>query len=401
MAPTSSILARKPNLVFATLHQLLKNELVNKSAKGFLAAYIYVLVPRFIAIISRGIRKKESALAILEKMLRALRNGLLPNRLPAFIGKLIAAVYVLNSVISRTNRGKKNPPAVFFISAFTSCAVLFWRYKKELGKSEQLLHRAELSDTADLTTIAFVRACDLLFHTLAIKSGVSTDLFHGIADVSFFTASSFVIMFSWFFYPHRLSPSYQKWITRAANMDDDFVTALRYIRNGDVYYNCDPKTHPKHDILNATAEKYGFDPLCADFSSPGPIPCKLIHQNSFENCELHALWRFYRGFITSMSIYFPLNVLLSLRSKSFVKSLPRILIGSSRSSVFLAAYITLNWYSVCLVRTRLGPILFPRATPHQLEDTYGPGLGALTCGLSKYYKGFVHRICFTWELDTN
>jgi hypothetical protein len=68
-----------------------------------------------------------------------------------------------------------------------------------------------------------------------------------------------------------------------------------------------------------------------------------VHQNSVENCELHALWRFYRGFLTSMSIYIPLNILLSLGRRSLRKSLNKIFWGSTRSSAFLASYITLNW----------------------------------------------------------
>jgi hypothetical protein len=109
----------------------------------------------------------------------------------------------------------------------------------------------------------------------------------------------------------------------------------------------------------------------------------LVHQNRFENCELHALWRFYRGFVFAMSIYLPVNVVLQLLNHASSKTgMVRAVKNSSRSSAFLATFILLNWYSVCLVRTRIGPLLFPNATPQQLDDTYGPGLASITCGLS-------------------
>jgi hypothetical protein len=328
-----------------------------------LAAVIYVLVPRIIAIISRGIHARLSTSVVIGKILRAVRSAVLPGRFPALIGKILLGTYVLDRLVGRRR------PFGFFVSALTSAWVFFYRYKL-----------SPHPDTTELTTVAFVRACDLVLHKFAKSHGISTSTFHSIADVTMFCASCFVIMFSWFYYPHRLPKSYRKWITKAASMDDVLVEALLLVRQGKLVYG---EKGPYHDMLCDLSTTYGLDRSCGDFSKSVPIPCALVHKNQFTSCEMHALWRFYRGFITAMTIYIPLNAVLSLAGRKSWKQMTRkVVVSSTRSSAFLGMFIMLNWYSVCLVRTRLGPILFPNATKQQLEDTYGPGLGSLTCGLS-------------------
>jgi hypothetical protein len=58
-----------------------------------------------------------------------------------------------------------------------------------------------------------------------------------------------------------------------------------------------------------------------------------------------------------------------------------ILLASVRSSTFLGTYIAIIWYSICLVRTRVGhQVLGVNQT--RLDDTLGPLMGAMLCGLS-------------------
>ncbi len=61
-----------------------------------------------------------------------------------------------------------------------------------------------------------------------------------------------------------------------------------------------------------------------------------------------------------------------------------VLKNTIRSSTFLALFIVLNWYPVCLVRTRLGPKLFPHLHQTAFDKTSAPLAASLACGLSKY-----------------
>lgn len=398
MPQHSQLLAR--SYVRQATKRRLVETLLRRPAKGFIAAYCYVIFPRILVIFSRMMRGKESPKQALSKVFRALFSGLRYDRFPFFIAKLLVSTYgiyevlgVFGSKLNTSKLGSKSSDGPrFFIAALVAALTVFGKYKHNLEQfSKRYAQTHQLStsqrnhfenkyqDTFDLTTLAFVRACDILVHASARKAGLSTKRFHTTADVLLFCASSFFIMFNWFYYPQKLSPAYRMWITRAANMDDELVEMLRLVKYKKVIYGV--KT-PNHTLLNNMCEKYGLDKSMGDTSINRAIPCRLVHQNSVHNCEMHALWRFYRGVLTAMSIYVPLNALLSLSAKSWSKAAHKICISSLRSSVFLALYIMLNWYSVCLVRTRLGPILFPNATPQQLEDTWGPALGSLVCGLS-------------------
>jgi hypothetical protein len=62
-------------------------------------------------------------------------------------------------------------------------------------------------------------------------------------------------------------------------------------------------------------------------------------------------------------------------------SLTHILFASVRSSTFLGSFIGIIWYCICLVRTRIGhQVLGLDQT--LLDDTLGPLVGCMMCGLS-------------------
>lgn len=340
--------------------QILKSQVLRKSAKGYSLAYLYIILPRLLSIASRSIKKKEDAKTVYKKVINALKRAFLPNRFPAFVAKLITGVYLLNKVTKST-----------FLSSIISGLITFNQYKSALKT------HPNGTDTSDLTLFILVRACDLLTRNAYRRYKVSKRV-QELGDVGLFTISCFAIMFAWFFYPERLPPSYRKWITAAANMDNELVDALRYLRQGKIIYGV--KTE-HDDILHNMCAKNNLDPKFGKFSESIPLPCEVVHSN-IKGCEIHAAWRWYRGFISGLSVYLPLNVLVAIVSKSWKTAWKHVLVSSARSSAFLATFITLCWYGVCLVRTRLGPLFFPNATAQQLEDTYGPGLGSALCGLS-------------------
>jgi hypothetical protein len=62
-------------------------------------------------------------------------------------------------------------------------------------------------------------------------------------------------------------------------------------------------------------------------------------------------------------------------------SLTHVLFAAVRSSTFLGSFIGIIWYCICLVRTRIGhQVLGLDQT--LLDDTLGPLVGCMMCGLS-------------------
>ena len=107
-----------------------------------------------------------------------------------------------------------------------------------------------------------------------------------------------------------------------------------------------------------------------------PFPCELVHMGCGPSCEKHALWRWATSFGFAMGTYLPLTLALRLRRlwqstrrsnntqrQQLLGRLGNVLsqasLSSARSSTFLASFISLFYYGVCLCRTRLGPSIVP------------------------------------------
>lgn len=119
----------------------------------------------------------------------------------------------------------------------------------------------------------------------------------------------------------------------------------------------------------------------------GRIDCSVIHEGNPYGCEVNALNRFYKGFIKVFPVYLSVHLAppLFFRTARLLEnpgqSILHILFASVRSSTFLGTYIAIIWYSICAVRTRLGyQVLNINQT--RLDDTLGPLVGAMLCGLS-------------------
>ena len=180
--------------------------------------------------------------------------------------------------------------------------------------------------------------------------------------------------------PQRLPKSYNRWISSAAGIDPRLIQVLRLCRQGDFVYGQDTGQAP---ILQRLCEELGLPEDWGDPSKTAPIPCELYHCGVGKSCELHAASRFWRSVTFALRLYLPLQLLTTLRHPN-KDSLLAAIKGAARSSSFLAAFVTLFYYSVCLARTRLGPKLFSSKTINlQMWDA---GLcvlaGCLTCGWS-------------------
>jgi hypothetical protein len=137
-------------------------------------------------------------------------------------------------------------------------------------------------------------------------------------------------------------------------------------------------------LLQSMCADYGWPKEWGDPAKTIPIPCEMVHMGCGPNCEWHAISRFYRAFRFSYAMYFPLQLLVRIRSKQPLTSISHAAKEAARSSSFLALFITFFYYSVCLARTRLGPKLFSRqtVTPMMWDSGLDVGAGCMACGWS-------------------
>lgn len=201
-----------------------------------------------------------------------------------------------------------------------------------------------------------------------------------MTDPVSFVASCGLIMWAWFYAPDNLPRAYNKWITSAAHVDLRLIEALRRCRTGEIKYGKDTGQAP---LLGS---------MCADFNIPYehgdpqtkiPFPCDIVHMGRGPSCEYHAWRRFWLSWKWSMYTYLPLAAMLQLRKLN--RNSPKdALISASRSSAFLATYITLFYYGVCLGRTRIGPHILGKdvACRQKIDGGVCVGVGCFLCGWS-------------------
>ncbi|KAH6917373.1 integral membrane protein [Coprinopsis sp. MPI-PUGE-AT-0042] len=289
------------------------------------------------------------------------------------------------------------------------------------------------SSTLDLTLLLVVRAVDGLLQTFIRSTiipvakvqdgnGHSKDLALDVAktraeryreklsvniDAITFWICGSRIMWCWFYQPERLPHTYVKWISALANVDERFLQALRHIRTGEwSYFAGSPKySH----ILQTCSADLGFPAAWGNpsvlpayggkaasevwkqlgvtgRSGVGGIPCDLVHGTVGQrwglqgSCQANILLRAAKAFLQSLAIYAPVHFIpILLTCPKSLLSLSRFLhitAGALRSTSFLTSFLTLNWYTVCLVRTVVFARLFPNIS-HQFWD--GPH-GAVLAG---------------------
>lgn len=187
-------------------------------------------------------------------------------------------------------------------------------------------------------------------------------------------------MWAWFYRPDTLPKSYRDWIKNAAQVDDRLVQTLRQARRGDFVYGKESK---KVLALRSMCEDYRLPLVWSDPAKTVPIPCELVHMGSGSSCHWHALSRLMRAFRFALATYLPFQVLWQLRQPSLAAML-RTCKSALRSSAFLASFISLFYYGVCLSRTQLGPKLFTSRiiSPMMWDQGLCVRAGCILCGWS-------------------
>lgn len=401
--------------------------------KAYALAYLTSTVPRFPSLI----RKIFDAKLTIEERRTALRDFLRGaigvNRFPTacalIVGGSTTLPRLLSNIIERLQQSFPNSTARFIlgilreratlICAFLSAWLAFgllnkdegWVRKRAKSRATQAqmhsffdspnqhyapapsYHMHYAGKTIDFTLFAVCRALDVLVITTWIRTigmrlhpgriapRLST-LAQRLADPGLFATAAAIIMWSWFYAPERLPKQYNQWISQVAGIDQRLINALRMCRRGELVYGS-PETQDAD--LPSLCQELDLPQIWGDPSKTVPIPCELYHCGAGKSCEAHAGKRFLRTFRLAMRIYLPLQLIGLFRQSSLSRQrVTNFLKDAARSSSFLAAFVGLFYYSVCLARTRLGPVLISKkkVTPQMWDSGLCVLAGCLACGWS-------------------
>lgn len=330
----------------------------------------------------------------------------------------------------------------FLSNILSSTIALFLLQRTRLSKAGS---RQPFS-TFGLTLLFFCRATDAIMqHFLFVPSARKADLFNISAnrskpagpstdlllpaegdgktkkynrsiavwlDAVVFWACSARIMWCFFYQPHRLPPSYVKWISSLANVDKRLLNALRVMRSKEWVYG---RSSAHSHLLMSYAKDRGYPsswgnphvlPACgtgADVvwkalgvpgrGGVGGLPCELLHSRvttrwGLDNsCLANVGVRFSLAFIEAMALYLPVHFLplLFTRPSSIFqrhRAIPALL-AAIRSATFLSTFLSSYFFAACLTRTLVLAKLFPWILHDVWDGPYGSTLvGSLTCGWS-------------------
>ncbi|EGX93173.1 integral membrane protein [Cordyceps militaris CM01] len=352
-----------------------------------------------------------------------LRSGFDPQRFPTFCAVLVAGTSLLHkpldkviaslgSSLSRTSRLRLARFLCSFLAGWFGLKLLHTKgtaprrhsTARRTKREEEIRCRKMAGRTMDLTLFAATRAADVVVGELWSQRRSRRQLSNKwtkarltnfpntcrrtesfiqyMADPLVFVSSCAFIMWAWFYHPDKLPRGYQKWITSAAQVDTRLIEALRGFHFGTYIYG---RETGQARLIGDMCDDYGLPRRWGDPAVHVALPCEIVHMGCGPSCEYHALSRFARSWKWSMYTYLPLALALQLRrGVPSQRGLLGALRSASRSSAFLAMYITLFYYGVCLARTRVGPRLVGTDTEarQHLDSSLCVGTGCFLCGWS-------------------
>ncbi|KAH6966530.1 hypothetical protein EDB82DRAFT_530220 [Fusarium venenatum] len=390
-------------------------EILRPLIRAYLLGYASAVAPRLLTLVLQHVAKRRRKTAnqlsldfddssFFKSAIRIVKTGFNPQRFPTFCAILAGGTTLLQeplkSILEKTAKGLSEAGPTFLAAWFGLRLLHSYEgraYTETVPPKEGSPPDAETQTvrfagrTMDLTLFAVTRALDVVVgdvwarhkaQRLASNKWTKTERFISrFVDPLVFAASSGLVMWAWFYHPKRLPRSYNKWITSAASVDLRLIEALRRCHTGEFQYG--KETGQAH-LLQGMCVDYEWPLAWGDPAVVVPIPCQMVHMSSGPSCEYHAISRFLRAWKWSMATYLPLTLALALRNPSH-KSLRRAIVSSCRSSSFLATFITLFYYGVCLSRTRIGPRL-PGGTTierrQHMDSGICVGTGCFLCGWS-------------------
>lgn len=243
----------------------------------------------------------------------------------------------------------------------------------------------------DLTLFTAVRAVDVLVciawgrwcrHRKAHNRWTHVEsAAPGLYDAGVFVVSAAIVMWAWFYFPERLPRNYEKWIGEVAQVDSRLIEALRRARWGSFVYG---KDTGQAQLLQSMCKEYHWPADWGDPAKTIPIPCEMVHMGYGPSCEIHAMSRFACTFRMACATYVPLQIMFHWRRMKDPAGIRCAISEAVRSSAFLASFVSLFYYSVCLTRTRLGPKIFNSKSvdPMMWDSGLCIRVGCLVCGWS-------------------
>ncbi|KAL3603071.1 hypothetical protein FPOAC2_07388 [Fusarium poae] len=380
-------------------------EILRPLIRAYLLGYASAVAPRLLTLVLQHVAKRRRKTAtqlsldlddssFFKSVLRIVKTGFNPQRFPTFCAILAGGTTILQeplkNILEKTAKGLSEAGrlrlARWLATFLAACAA-----EGGIGPDAEPQTVRFAGRTMDLTLFAVTRALDVVVGDVWARhkarrwvsnKWTKTERFVSrFVDPLVFAASSGLVMWAWFYYPKRLPRSYSKWITSAASVDLRLIKAFRRCHTGEFQYG--KETGQAH-LLQGMCADYEWPLAWGDPAVVVPIPCQMVHMSSGPSCECHAISRFWRSWKWSMATYLPLTLTLTLRNPSR-KALRRAIASSCRSSSFLATFITLFYYGVCLSRTRIGPQLPGGTTTErrqQMDSGICVGTGCFLCGWS-------------------
>ncbi|KAG0636856.1 hypothetical protein HOY80DRAFT_1009808 [Tuber brumale] len=367
--------------------------------KAYGLGFLYYLSPRIFGLVLSKVKQRISnkkSNVVSPAIIDIFRKSSELHRFPAFCGVIIGGWHVLQPIFEKffVAVGKFSEPpgaekiigeqrrrvATFLASASAAAVAI-----RQLNSRNVEIPAGR---TLDLTLFAVVRALDVVIGEIWARkkahrthSGTLARLnkiIENNVDAAIFAASAAVIMFSWFYEPEKLPSSYNKWITGIAEADTRLITTLRRIRSGEFVYG---KETGQASLLQSLCEDLGLPKIWGDPAATKRIPCEVVHHGFSKSCELHACWRFWNAWKAAFTMYLGLNLLVRLRNGLSVHTSLRAIGDAAKSAAFLGTFVGTFWYTICLTRTRLGPLLWPQSDQLFLENLCVK-MSCLSCGWS-------------------
>ena len=396
-----------------------RQALLNPILRAYVLGFLSVTVPPSLSLVIAAATGRLKFQEAFQRATSTIYKNLSVEKFPAICAILIASVRLLPDVLSSLGPlSKIRPVLIRLLSSFVAALICFRLMnakQSELARSASQPKRrrrassvtfsTSKSDTAldpnaagrtlDFTLFAFTRAIDVLASYALLQNRAQANRRSAwtakIADWSeylgppvIFALSSSVIMWNWFYHPEKLPRSYNSWISSAAQIDGRLIEALRECRKGNFVYGKDTGFAP---LCGSMCSELGMPREWGDPAKTIGIPCPLYHSGAGPSCEVHALWRFQRAWRFAFRMYLPLNILMLFRRKPTRRTIIQALVEASRSSVFLASFVTLFYYGVCLARTRLRNTIFFRSfDANQMDGGVCTALGSALCGWSIFIE---------------
>jgi hypothetical protein len=234
----------------------------------------------------------------------------------------------------RLYRGKDDRLNGLVGGAVAGLSILFEKKERRVDIAQQLL----------------VRALQAIYN-----AGKARDIFYyKNGDALLFGLTCAQVLYAYTMRPETLPPDFYSFMIKAARCPkESLILNAKTVRgipvSAEEAMTAISKLHPT---------KHAIDVVSQLPTSTLPVPCEAIHP-WMDGCEITALERFTKVFKSFLPVYGTLHFvpMLLLRNKHFrsdpMNMLSKTTIATMKSGAFLATFVTLYQYQICMHRQLL------------------------------------------------